>query len=252
MELYKAKKSCFQKYALERDNLNFYSYMIISNEKKFIYFDYPKTASSSVKTMIFPYLYREYCGLGAYLKYFGKKTIKKVLGRKTSTWPFGGLGDTTWRKIMPQAHFTDNIYEQKFDEYFKFSVVRNPFDKMVSAYKHGAWGVIDQRKESFEDFILSLLPGGKREIKDLSDRGLNHFVPWTSLFDINRTDFIMRLESLNKDIKFVVRKIRLPANLEKHNISRKDNNYRSYYNRETREIVSELYKKDLEVFGYRF
>jgi hypothetical protein len=243
-----ALSGCF----MQLNSNNIYSYMIISHYRKFIFFEYPKSATSSIKTLIFPYLYREYCGLGRYLIYFGKRTAKKILGRKTSTWPFGGVGDPAWRKVIPQAHFTDNIYNSKVDEYFKFSIVRNPFDKMVSAYKHGAWGVVDHTKEPFEDFVRSLLPGGIREIKYLTDPGLNHFVPWTRMFDMNRTDFIMRFENIDQDIKYVKKKIKVTENLEKLNISRKSRDYRSYYTQETRAIVAEIFKKDLEVFGYCF
>lgn len=245
------KTSSFDDSILSHDT-QFYSYKIVSHVRKFIYFDYPKTASSSIKTLIFPYLYHEYCGVNAYLLYLSKRSIKRFLGRKTSTWPFGGLGDMTWRKIMPDAHFTDNIYDSRFDDYFKFSVVRNPFDKMVSAYRHGAWGVVDHRSESFDEFVRSLMPGGTRELVDLKDRGLNHFVPWTSLFDNDRMDFVIRFENLEKDIKFVTSKIGIRSNLERHNVSRDQQNYKTYYNNETRKIVTELYKKDLEVFSYKF
>jgi hypothetical protein len=112
--------------------------------------------------------------------------------------------------------------------------------------------VVDHRIETFEDFIRSLLPGGTREIKDFSDRGLNHFVPWTSLFDIYRTDYVMRMENLDSDIKRVAERIGIGASLEKQNVSRKSRDYKLYYTLETRQIVTELYKKDLEVFGYQF
>ncbi|MFC2080845.1 sulfotransferase family 2 domain-containing protein [Bacteroidota bacterium] len=229
-----------------------YSYKIISHSRKFIWFEYPKTASSSIKTLIFPYLFREYCGFHPYFNYRIKYLLKSLLGKPSSRWPFGGLGDENWRKIMPDAHFTDDLYNSKYDQYYKFSIVRNPFDKMVSAYKHGVWGVVDPNTETFEEFIISILPRGKRELKDLSDRGRNHFIPWTTMFDINRTDLIIHFENLSYDMPLLLDRIGIKEIFPKENVSRISNEYRSYYNDFTREVVTELYHKDLKTFDYEF
>lgn len=239
-------------YPLDRDVLDYYSYKIISHKKKFIYCEYPKTASNSIKSVLFPELYREYCGFLPYSIYKSKYHIKKFMGRKTSYWPFGGSGDLVWRKIFPQAHFVGDITDSKYSGYFKFSAVRNPFDKMVSAYTHGAWGVVDQQSTTFEEFVSSLLPGGKLELKDLTDRGKNHFMPWTSMFGIEQLDFVIRLENIAEDMNMVLKKIGIRADLPKANVSRKNNEYQSYYNDKTKQIVADLFAKDLQVFGYTF
>lgn len=230
-----------------RHNEKCYSYKIISHKRKFIFFEYPKAGSSSIKTILLPLLLAEY-NPKKYASYRLKRTIKLLMGKETAIWPFGGLGDTEWLKIIPQAHFVDDLKKSEYKEYFKFSVVRNPFDKMVSAYKHGAWGVVDWRKESFEDFIISLLPGNKRELLDLFDRGKNHFVPWTTLFDIDDVDFIVRFENYNRDLSKALKEIGIKAKIPEENVSRRNKKYRDFYTYKTRKIVEALYRKDLETF----
>ena len=239
-------------YDFDRDDLQHYSYKIISHHHKYIFLEYPKAASSSVKTVLMPELYREYRGKWHYSKYYFKKKIKELLGKKPAIWPFGGMGDEQWRTIIPDAHFTEDLNDKKYDNYFVFSTVRNPYDKMVSAYKHGAWGVVDHHKESFEDFIDSLLPGNQRELTDLLDRGKNHFMPWTTMFDHNKVDFVIRFENLGEDIAYAFNTVGIKASLPKENVSREKNEYQSFYTSRTKEIVTALYKKDLELFDYSF
>ena len=52
--------------------------------------------------------------------------------------------------------------------------------------------------------------------------------------------------------KQVMDKIGIKVSVPRENQSNRNRDYKSYYIRETRDIVSDLYKNDLEVFGYRF
>ena len=65
-------------------------------------------------------------------------------------------------------------------------------------------------------------------------------------------DFTGRFENLQKDFERVCDMIGIPKSfLPKTNIS-KHRHYSIYYNEETKRMVTEFYKKDIELFDYSF
>ena len=73
---------------------------------------------------------------------------------------------STWSKNFPDrlAHLTayeyfdlDFINNEIFYQFYKFSIVRDPFDRVVSAWKDLTKG-IDSNKKDINFFILNILP----------------------------------------------------------------------------------------------
>ena len=64
-------------------------------------------------------------------------------------------------------------------------------------------------------------------------------------------DFIGRFESLIDDFQKLCHLLGITCKLP-HAGKTKHNNYKEYYDKESREIVGEFYKKDIEIFGYKF
>jgi len=67
-------------------------------------------------------------------------------------------------------------------------------------------------------------------------------------------DFIGRFETLQKDYEKILEllklpEVKLPIVNQNHQRQR---DYRSYYNEETKNIISEHLKEDIELFGYSF
>ena len=101
--------------------------------------------------------------------------------------------------------------------------------------------------KDFEDFCYNFEKSGWS--KDI------HFKPQFDFVSIDEkisVDFIGRFENLNDDYQKVLHNIgsdSLPLpHIHKSNRER----YRNYYTEETKEIVGEFYKKDIEEFGYEF
>lgn len=147
----------------------------------------------------------------------------------------------------------------KFNQYFKFAFVRNPWDRLVSAFfylkkggsnamdKHWAMKNID-KYSTFEEFVIDWV----------SPENINryfHFIPqYKFIYDQSlylKVDYVGKFENLNQDFEVVANKLNIHQSLPYINKSnRKD--YQSYYSKKTKEIVAQVYKQDIELLGYRF
>ncbi|MCV3488049.1 sulfotransferase family protein, partial [Campylobacter lari] len=148
----------------------------------------------------------------------------------------------------------------KFDSYFSFGFVRNPYDRVVSAYHYlkDGGGTLGDKKwaaeniykySSFEEFVLKL------ENAEIQNKILNwiHFVPqYKYLCDNEKNilvNFIGKFEKLEEDFKKILDILNRKDNLVHVNKS-KHCNYKNYYNIKTYEVIRKIYKNDFEIFDY--
>ena len=152
--------------------------------------------------------------------------------------------------------------ERKFRTYFKFSFVRNPWDRLVSAYFYLAEGgmptykfdrlfseKVVRRYDTFERFVMEWLDE-KNMYKHV------HFIPQAHFITDRHgrvgLDFLGRYENISEDFQEVCKRLNLSVNLEKNNPS-KHTHYSSYYtNKELIRKVASLYEMDLSLLGYTF
>jgi hypothetical protein len=152
------------------------------------------------------------------------------------------------------------IYGKRdFHAFFKFTFVRNPWDRLLSSYlflKRGGYNRADAEwaeahladYETFEGFVKSWV-SPETVLTHV------HFIP-QHLFVCDASgnlvvDFIGRFEQLAEDFEIVRRRLGILARLEHHNRS-EPRNYRNFYTEATEKIVERVYRKDIELFGYSF
>lgn len=152
--------------------------------------------------------------------------------------------------------------KKKFKQYYKFTFVRNPWDRLVSAFfflKAGGRNPKDTewarkyiyKYDSFENFVLSLKNKKVRKII------LNHqhFRPQHQyIIDENGRipfDFIGRIEHFENDFETIKAQLGLTGDLSHTNKSI-HKPYSHYYNQETKNIVANIYKEDIELLNYSF
>ena len=163
------------------------------------------------------------------------------------------------------AQISEIELEHKLDEYYKFAVVRNPWDRVVSMYyyfkKFKAIGDVE-----FKSWLLNNNTTHK-SIKVMSGKLIfdknapGHYdepfqtktqLSW--LKDSNgvvAVDFICRLEHLSHDMKNLgtIKNTNYPIewlNKTKHP------NYIKVHDQETIDFVSQYYKDDIDYFGFDF
>lgn len=159
-----------------------------------------------------------------------------------------------------------NLNDEQFKDYFIFSFVRNPWDRLVSCYEHffnraqdhyetqnyaNPYAVMfGKTKVYFEDFV-DFVANNDAEYLD------PHWCAQTSLITINENnglpDKIGRFENFEQDMTQIFLKAGIPLEIKHLNrSSRSKGNYKNYYTNRTRKLVQQRYKKDIEIFDYRF
>jgi len=148
---------------------------------------------------------------------------------------------------------------RKFRNFFKFAFVRNPWDRLVSTYTFLRHGGMNEQDRAWAEKNLS----GYADFGSFVRGWLNeeniwswvHFIP-QSYFIMNAegtvmVDFVGRFERIDRDFEFVAQRLGSSVRLPWTNVS-KHREFMSYYDDDTREIVRQVYSRDIEAFGYRF
>ncbi len=162
------------------------------------------------------------------------------------------------------GHIAMNEYVQafnsfEFNRYFKFTVVRNPWARLVSGFyflKQGNWdpkgsGALGsiQEYEEFDRFV-------KGWLNPDNIRRHNVFRPQSKFLfrgDKLMVDFVGYLENIEDDFRHIQLQIGSQGELNHLNRGRLlSKGYQDYYTDETIQIVGNLYRDDVENFGYRF
>ncbi len=222
--------------------------MLISHRKKFVFIHIYKTAGTSVRTLFAPHARLRDRLAFHYL--ISKKIIAVIV--RVMRWHNGNYKLFTGVHMhAPAIEIKEFMGAKRYNQYFKFAFVRNPFDRMVSLYtymkqKKAHIGHKTVREMSFTEFVKwELAKKPSCQWKFITD-------PETGEILVN---YIGYFESLNEDIDFIKNKlnIRDKSGLMHLNPSKKKNkDYRSYYTEETKKLVADYFKKDLDELGYDF
>ena len=167
-----------------------------------------------------------------------------------------------YRPIGHTSMISYEMYDRrKYEEYYKFTFVRNPMDRFVSAYfflKKGGISLADKKfskryvlpYDEFSDFVHSLKSGRTRNAV------INwiHFRPqYLFLLDSNlemHLDFIAKVENFDNDLNHIAENLGVPL-LSKEVVNQTNHpESRKVYSNEDWEFVKNIYEKDIELFGY--
>lgn len=217
--------------------------MIISHKYKFIFIHVPKTGGTSISDAL-----KESCSLVYPARILTENEINK----------FGidGKFEGTWSHHLPAEQLKKVVGEQKWNTYFKFGFIRNPFDLLVSEYFFMKEKKIDGREP--KDFIhlynmvLQTADFHSYLLKRYKNKpSINLFNTIMDCNNLPAVNFIGRFESLDRDFRKILRIIGIKAELKKLNDSVHEH-YSKYYSDEAKSLVSRICSHDLKRFNYKF
>ena len=148
-------------------------------------------------------------------------------------------------KHLSARQIRSQLGEEKWNSYLKFSVVRNPWDRVVSMFATGWWMGDDRQSDAeaeFEYFIENLAPHQNELYSSLM---------YSEIIN-EKIDVIIRYEALQKGFDKVCELIGKPPMILGREESRERLHYSLYYNETTRRKVAERFKKDIENHQYVF
>jgi hypothetical protein len=211
--------------------------MPVSDEYECIYVHIPKCAGTSIEFV-----------LGMH----GQETDIGISPFDSNSFEGGNL----FGKM--QQHYTiqqiiKSIDRHRFDSYYKFAFVRNPWDRLVSyvAWLDGKWAREEALADNeFRPFVLRLFERWERgePLGPLRPQ-LDYLTDAQGSLAV---DFVGRVENVESDweeVKGAVGK-RLPDLPRRMKSTHA--HYSSHYDSELRELCSRIYADDVNTFGYAF
>lgn len=200
--------------------------MLLSDDPPFLFFAMNKTGSTSVETALRPYD-RRWARQWLRLRYEHRHP------------------DVIFKHARP-SDVRDLLGPARWEAYFTFCFVRNPFERLVSLYHYHRQRRPDRHPlATAVDFERWLELGGSGSAR----RSLADFV--TAPDGTQVVDFVGRFETLEDDFAEVCRCLGITAALPRSNTS-SHRHYSSYYTDTARRIVEERFGRDLERFDYAF
>ncbi len=141
-----------------------------------------------------------------------------------------------------------------FGSYFKFAFIRNPWDRLSSCWRDKViknnmfrfdYSEHERMKifENFVDFVSGLN----------IDKCNRHLRSQSALIDLNMVDCLGRMETFDDNAKYIFRRLGLPEKeIVRKNVTSNKKAYQEYYSDHLAEKVAQIYRKDIQIFGYQF
>jgi hypothetical protein len=214
--------------------------MLISDSHEFIFLRMRKVASTSMKLRLLPLCIPR-----------PESRIAHLKSRVKLEWDY--------HKYLPRSHETIVSVQRRmpvdrFQRYFKFAFVRNPWDRLVSEYEfllerpeHARHSRV-KKLANFEQFIHMQIPRKDAyQINTLCNRKGEYLM-----------DFVGKLENLQNDWETVCKRIgidheALPRrNATEARAANAGRRFQDYYDKSSRDLVARHWAREIEMFDYHF
>jgi hypothetical protein len=210
----------------------------INHDKKALFIHIPKTGGSYISEI----LQKHYGFKNYYLQRPDHKNF--CLGKDNSVDKHENKthGTLMYYKTSKQLNKIMGMDEYKWNSYYIFSFIRNPYDRIISG-----WNYCNKYNIPFDNYL---------------NINLNSYDYWHVLMSQSRhlinnngkinVNFIGKFENIENDLKTVLNNIgiyNVNHNPFKKN-SKKHDNYKKYYDQYTLEKVNIIIKEDLDNFDY--
>ena len=199
--------------------------MVICHNKRCIFIHIPKTAGTSIEQFI----------------------------KDNNNNPILLLGVKNGRSMHHYSALEiKSLFPDIFSKYYKFSFVRNPYDRLLSEYY---WCKIPNVGFKYGKTKLEFLYYVSNVIKQKSyfkNIFNDHFIPqYMFVYNTNNellVNHLFKYEDLDIAIEFIKKKININKSLDKLN---KTNTEKTEWSNIEKEIIYSLYEKDFLYFQYK-
>jgi len=216
---------------------------MISHSKKFIFIHPHRTGGSSVEL-----------------------TLKKYSDDIISYRQKYGVSDLPFKHSnIPDLIKNNLITEEEYKSFFKFAIVRNPWDRAISWY---FWR-LKINKDRYSKELLQKnnnIPIFDRDTfiaYQYIEKGyklpplVEDLMDINGIFNINIYNDIIKEENIEEDLSRICKKLDIPyRGLFPYTVppygGTNHKHYTEYYDEELINIVKEVYKEDIESFGYKY
>ncbi|RPG63782.1 MAG: hypothetical protein CBC02_009840 [Flavobacteriaceae bacterium TMED42] len=131
-------------------------------------------------------------------------------------------------------------------DYFKFTIVRNPWCRIVSCYH------FLKKSNIIPDVTFTEWVTQKKCNSFTTRWECKSSLNWITVKGHNKMDFVARFENLESDFKIICEGIGIDNKKLPHFNKSKHKNYQSYYDDITENIVKNKYIDEILQFGYKF
>jgi len=208
----------------------------INHNKKAIFIHIPKNGGSYISEILNKYYgFKNY-----YLRRPDHKNFCLGIDKSVGNHENKIHGTLIYYKTSSHINKIMNMDKDKWESYFIFTFIRNPYDRIISG-----WNYVNKYNIPFNNYLNLNFKANSFDYWHVFMTQSRHLIDLNGKININ---YIGKFESLENDLNIILNKIgfkNIHKPFKKNNKTHKD--YKTYYNEEILQKVNNLLKEDFNL-----